>query len=166
VIQVISESQSEVVLKENGRSRFTIDLQAALKSPVKTEAEVKERTGRQDKPVRLDALEMVWKEFAEMRKTQVAEYHLLNREFVFQNNLITLPLSNSIEELLLANIKIHLTTHLRDKLENSAITVIGTLQEITSKKPIYTNKEKFDHLAEKNPSLIELKNRLGLDTDY
>ena len=35
-----------------------------------------------------------------------------------------------------------------------------------SKKIAYTNKEKFEHLAEKNPLLKELKEKLGLDPDF
>jgi hypothetical protein len=101
-----------------------------------------------------------------LRKNQVAEYQLLKQDFVFQDNAIIIPLSNAIEEPLLQNIRVQLTTYLRDKLNNSAISVIGVLHEMGSKKAIYTNKEKFDHLAEKNPMLRELKERLGLDTDY
>jgi len=40
------------------------------------------------------------------------------------------------------------------------------MQEFETKKIAYTNKEKFDHLAEKNPALRELKERLGLDADF
>jgi DNA polymerase-3 subunit gamma/tau len=31
---------------------------------------------------------------------------------------------------------------------------------------MYTPREKFEYLMEKNPALKELKDRLGLDTDY
>jgi hypothetical protein len=111
-------------------------------------------------------LAQVWEEFALLRKGQVAEYQLLKRGFTFVNSLITIPLSNPIEEQLLQNIRVQLTSYLRDKLNNSSISVIGVLEEIGSKKVVYTNKEKFDHLADKNPMLRELKERLGLDTDY
>lgn len=91
---------------------------------------------------------------------------MLKREFSFQDPLVTIPLSNPIEEPLLQHIRVELTSYLRDKLGNSTISVVGVLQEIGTKKVMYTNKEKFDHLAEKNPMLRELKERLGLDTDY
>ncbi len=79
---------------------------------------------------------------------------------------ITIPLTNPVEEPLLQNIRTQLTAYLRDKLNNNSISVIGLMQEFETKKVAYTNKEKFDHLAEKNPSLRELKERLGLDTDF
>ncbi len=33
-------------------------------------------------------------------------------------------------------------------------------------RKLFTTKEKFDHLAEKNPVLKEMKDRLGLDPDF
>jgi hypothetical protein len=43
---------------------------------------------------------------------------------------------------------------------------MGELNVTDEKKVIYTNRDKFDHLAEKNPKLKELKERLGLDTEF
>jgi DNA polymerase-3 subunit gamma/tau len=75
-------------------------------------------------------------------------------------------LANLVEEPLLQGIRTQLTAYLRDKLNNSNINVIGVMQAFETKRVAYTNKEKFDFLAEKNPILLELKERLGLDTDY
>jgi DNA polymerase-3 subunit gamma/tau len=75
-------------------------------------------------------------------------------------------LANLVEEPLLQGIRTQLTAYLRDKLNNSNINVFGVMQAIETKRVAYTNKEKFDYLAEKNPILLELKERLGLDTDY
>ncbi|HEY0743241.1 MAG TPA: hypothetical protein VGD40_17355, partial [Chryseosolibacter sp.] len=55
---------------------------------------------------------------------------------------------------------------LREKLRNSNIQVTGVLTQSDDKKIIYTNRDKFDYLADKNPILKELKDRLGLDTDF
>ena len=55
---------------------------------------------------------------------------------------------------------------LREKLKNNEITVVTRMEENGNKKMIYTSKEKFEHLAEKNPYLNELKDRLGLDWDF
>ena len=81
-------------------------------------------------------------------------------------NKITIQLANLVEEPLLQGIRTQLTAYLRDKLNNSNINVFGVMQAIETKRVAYTNKEKFDYLAEKNPILLELKERLGLDTDY
>jgi DNA polymerase-3 subunit gamma/tau len=119
-----------------------------------------------DKPLELSTLKKAWDEFAELRKNQLAEYQLLRREFILQENKVIIPLNNSIEEPLLQGLRTSLITYLRDKLSNSSLLVIGVLQEFESKRPIYTNKEKFEHLAEKNPILKELQERFGLDPDF
>lgn len=111
-------------------------------------------------------LKQVWNEFAEQRKNQVGEYHLLKQDFEFQDNLVTIHLSNHVEEPLLQAIKGPLTEYLREKLGNSKINITSEVKAVQSRKIAYTNKEKFDHLAEKNPILLELKERLGLDTDF
>lgn len=62
--------------------------------------------------------------------------------------------------------KVELTAFLREKLKNTSLQVTGELSASEDKKVIYTNREKFDYLADKNPILKELKDRLGLDTDF
>jgi len=68
--------------------------------------------------------------------------------------------------MMLINIKSELAGFLREKLKNSTIVVVGELKEQEDRKVIYTNREKFDYLVNKNPMLKELKDRLGLDTDF
>jgi hypothetical protein len=75
-------------------------------------------------------------------------------------------LLSPVHETMLNNIKVEMTAFLRDKLKNSSIQVTGELIGSEDRKVIYTNREKFDYLAEKNPVLKELKDRLGLDTDF
>jgi hypothetical protein len=75
-------------------------------------------------------------------------------------------LLSPVHETMLNNIKSELSAFLREKLQNSTISVMGELIGADEKKVIYTNREKFDYLAEKNPLLKELKDRLGLDTDF
>jgi len=117
-------------------------------------------------PVQLSDLKKVWTAFAELSKSNISHYHLLNRDFEFNGSLITLHLTNPIEEPLLDTLKPQLITFLRDQLGNSTIAVTGVMKEMSTKKVVYTNKEKFDHLAEKNPMLLELRDRLGLDPDF
>jgi hypothetical protein len=165
------KSEVSVPPKENGRTKSTLNLQNIFKNSPKTEDKKPEETAStitsaEEKPVRKDKLQKAWDEFAEQRKNQAGEYHILKREFELNDNKITIPLTNPVEEPLLQSIRTQLTAYLRDKLNNNTISVIGVMQEFETKKVAYTNKEKFDHLAEKNPSLRELKERLGLDTDF
>lgn len=59
-----------------------------------------------------------------------------------------------------------LITYLKSSLNNRHIKLETELKEDEQSKVPYTNKEKFDFMAEKKPILNELRNRLGLDTDF
>lgn len=108
----------------------------------------------------------MWEVFALQRKDQLAEYHLLKQPFDFDGLQITIHLSNPVEEPLLQNLKPILTDYLRSQLSNRNITITSVLKEWEGDKIAYTNKEKFDHLLNKNPILKELKVRLGLDPEF
>ncbi|HNP06491.1 MAG TPA: hypothetical protein PKN99_02640 [Cyclobacteriaceae bacterium] len=71
-----------------------------------------------------------------------------------------------MEEPLLQTIRNPLIEFLRERLKNRSINVTSQIREIQAQKIAYTNKEKFDKLAEQNPLLKELKQRLDLDTDF
>lgn len=111
-------------------------------------------------------LREVWNSFADQRKKFQAEYQMLSQPYQLQDNIITVELLSPVHETMLNNIKIELTAFLREGLKNNSIQVTGQLYTGEEKKVIYTNREKFDYLVEKNPMLRELKDRLGLDTDF
>lgn len=82
------------------------------------------------------------------------------------NNTITLKLTNSVKEVILDKFRSDLVHYLKSKLNNGGLRLVTQLLEEDAKKMIYTNKEKFNHLAEKKPILNELRDRLGLDPDF
>lgn len=104
--------------------------------------------------------------FAEKKKTYQAEYHLLTQPFMLNGNTVTLPLHHPVQETLLHNLRGDLMTFLREQLSNQSIQVIGEMSTVEEKEMLYTNREKFEFLVKKNPALMELKDRLGLDTDF
>jgi len=121
---------------------------------------------KENKPVKESELIRVWNEFAELRKTQVAEYHLLKQAFTFSNNVISLTLTNPVEEPLLHTIKSDLLTYLRDNLNNDLIQLDYHFTQFETKRVAYTNKEKFEALVQKNPSLKKLQEKFGLDPEF
>jgi DNA polymerase III subunit gamma/tau len=150
------------------KTKSTINLQSLL-SNKGVEAEVKSKPESSEKlktrKLTLAEVQTAWNQYAESRKHQVAEYNVLLKEFTLEGNSILLQLANPVEEPLLADMKMNILTFLREKLD-CEISLESVMLKSASKKVIYTNKEKFDHLAGKNPALHELKERLGLDTDY
>jgi len=119
-----------------------------------------------DQPVKMKDLMAAWSAFAELRKDQVAEYQFLKREIRFEHPRISVLITNPVEDHLLDNFRGEFTQYLREKLKNSQLTIQSVLQESSGNKVIYTSKDKFDHLAGKNPHLLALKERLGLDWDF
>ena len=112
-------------------------------------------------------LHETWNAYAEQRKKFQAEYQMLTQPYRIAENVIIVELLSPVHETMLNNIKGELTGFLRERLKNNTLQVTGQLPtEGDEKKTIYTNREKFDFLAEKNPMLKELRDRLGLDTDF
>jgi DNA polymerase III subunit gamma/tau len=154
--------------KEPARSKTTLNLGTILK-PKSSSQDVKEEpkvVETIDRAINGEELKQAWNEYAEQRKDQVAEYYLLKRGFDKNGTMLTISLTNPIEEPLLQGMKTNLVTYLRERLNNSSIQVTGILKEATSTRMAYTNKEKFDSMAQKNPLLHTLKEKFGLDPDF
>lgn len=117
-------------------------------------------------PFTYEQLLAAWNEFAEQRKQFPAESQMLAQPFELNQYVVTLHIYNPVQESMLVNIKTELANFLRDKLKNTSINVVGKLQEVEERKKLYSQREKFDFLVAKNPLLKEMKDRLGLDTDY
>lgn len=149
------------------KSKTTLNLGNLLKPPIpKVSTEEKAIEFTNDGSVNIEQLRESWTRYAEFHKNNVAEYHLLNRGFELEGNMITIHLNNAIEEPLLQSIKIDLVTYLRDRLKNNNLLLSTKLKEVISTKMAYTNKEKFEAMVEKNPLLIQLKDKFGLDPDF
>jgi DNA polymerase-3 subunit gamma/tau len=146
----------------------TVQLSGLLKTQVKTDTTSIGNLTETilNEPFTPEALHDAWMAFAEQRKKLQAEFQMLSQPYDLKGNHVTIQLLSPVHETMLNNIRLELTAFLREKLRNSAIQVSGQLPTGDEKKVIYTNREKFDFLADKNPMLKELKDRLGLDTDF
>jgi len=111
-----------------------------------------------------DQLQQQWQAFAATRQSPT-ELLILNRGFELQKDTILLKLENQIQLTQLGEFKYELLEFLRKQLKNSQIQLQGEVVEQQKKRMVYTNREKFEYLAEKNPLLNDLKNQLGLDMD-
>ncbi|HOX83292.1 MAG TPA: hypothetical protein PLS08_09690 [Chryseolinea sp.] len=91
---------------------------------------------------------------------------MLSQPIELKETQVVVHLLNPVQETMLTGLKSELTTYLREKLKNNSINLTGELREMDQKKMKYTDRDKFDFLLEKNPLLKEMKDRLGLDTDF
>ena len=76
---------------------------------------------------------------------------------------ITYALPNKIMEEQFSGIRAQLMQYLRINLNNYNIQLKTIVVVTEKKKYIYSPQEKFQKLAESNPSVITLKNTFGLD---
>ncbi len=119
-----------------------------------------------DDPFSEDQLREVWNTYAEQRRKLPAEFQMLSQPYRLEGKIVIVDLMSPVHETMLNAIKTDLTAFLREKLRNNNVQVRGEVHTGEQKKAIYTNREKFDFLAGKNPVLKELRDRLGLDTDF
>ena len=115
-----------------------------------------------------DDLKKIWDDYVEELKeagkdTQVS---VLSQNYSLnEDHSIDLQLTNTIQIDILEEFRSDFVAMLREKLNNYSIRINPVLKEGKKEKMLYTNKDKFDYLAGKNPSLTNLQKELGLDPE-
>lgn len=144
-----------------------------LKDPssIKSEKEKNEEkvvvTGAERNPFTQEDLIKYWVEYAEIVKIQ----HKMNLVSVLENHTpilkegyrIELPVENKLQENELIHEKIDLLNFLRTKLLNFQISLESVITEIKEGKKLYTSKDKYQHMAEKNPALDDFRRVFNLE---
>jgi DNA polymerase III subunit gamma/tau len=136
----------------------------------KTEAPEKQAISLNN-PFTLEHLQIKWDEFLKVLETQkrYGEMVWLQQSLSLNGTVILLTVDNDLQKKMIIEdgLQDELVIYLREKLQNNEIKLQIEIAELKSdEKRIYTQAEKFNHLAEKNPNLVLLKNALGLDYDY
>lgn len=153
-------SRPSKTIKLSGLTSAPAPVQDQFNAPVAPEKKT------ENKVFTPDELKVAWLNFAETRKIYQAEYQLLQQPVELQGTKVILQFHNPVQETLLNSLRSDITAYLREELGNSSIQVTGELKTPDDKPLLYTNREKFEHLVKKNPVLQELKEKLGLDTDF
>jgi DNA polymerase-3 subunit gamma/tau len=109
-----------------------------------------------------DAAQQALVAFANERDNETLKV-MLKREFVLEGTTFKLQLDNQIQMETLVQLKQELATFLRQSLRNASIQIASEIVESTSERRPYTAQEKFEYLANKNPALLELRDKLGLE---
>jgi DNA polymerase-3 subunit gamma/tau len=132
------------------------------------EVELDLRPGHQ-KEINPEELRAAWFAFAQRKQKEgkVSEFMILNRNFELQNGTeIHLKVDNPVQVEQFSDVKAELLGELRRKVQNNKLNVIVEFTELVGAKRLYTSIDKYNFLAEQYPVLKELKQRLGLDTDF
>ncbi|MCC9136790.1 DNA polymerase III subunit gamma/tau [Pontibacter silvestris] len=146
------------------------DLQQQAQAPVveTVEEEDENATYGTVLPVDQARLKAVWYNILRRKKDEnMMEYTLLNRQYhINEQNEITLHVENPVLVDQFTSVRPALLAELKQQLNNRNIKLKVEVMEVQDEKKLYTSQDKFNYLAEKYPLLVDLKQRLGLDTDF
>jgi DNA polymerase-3 subunit gamma/tau len=113
-----------------------------------------------------DQLAKAWQDFSDtLKETNQRLYSMLTSQppALKDNFVVEFCLSNQLLEDEIQKIKFSLVNFLRTKLLNSKVELQTIVSESQQSQRFYTDKEKFDHMAQKNPNLLKFKQQFGLD---
>jgi DNA polymerase III subunit gamma/tau len=140
----------------------------ALESAVNYELTDEEKALRPADMFTIPQMEKVWDEYSETLETEIPYLFtaLKNRRPILRENfLIEFCVDNKLLEEALEQKRNELLQYLMIHLNNYKIK----LQTFVSEHPIeskpYTTREKFTRMAEKNPTLLDLRESLDLELD-
>ena len=103
--------------------------------------------------------------FMEKIKEKKSEIAILKKEIKFEGKNVIFQLDNELEGSIFDDLKNKLKFFLKETFnENIELNKEVKIQE--KSRTIYTNKDKYEYLSKKNKSLIDLKNKLGLDYEF
>jgi DNA polymerase-3 subunit gamma/tau len=107
----------------------------------------------------------LWKVYTQKAKDadKIHLFTLMNNDPIINGTEITVLVENLALESTLQDEKVDLLNFLRSALKNYDLQITTKKAENNTKKRIYTNKDKYAYMVEKNPQLEELRKRFNLD---
>jgi len=110
-----------------------------------------------------------WEEYFEKKKESLADFEVMilrKKPILKEGNVLEISIKNGLEINVLKKLEEDLINFLRSELHNYKITITHVQAEEKPEENLYTDMDKFNDMAKRNPVLLELKDRLGLDSEY
>lgn len=125
----------------------------------------------QNEPFTFEELHFVWTQIAQGFKQGnfINKYVMMNREISLVDSIIHIKVEGEVQmQQFNDSLKLELLSTIREKLKNDAIDISldPMAGEVSDKKMIYTQSDKYDFLSKKHPILVEMKQRMGLDHEF
>ena len=125
----------------------------------------------QNEPFTFEELHFVWTQIALGFKQGnfINKYVMMNREISLVDSIIHIKVEGEVQmQQFNDSLKLELLGTLREKLKNDTIDISLDLiaGDVSDKKMIYTQSDKYDFLSQKHPILVEMKQRMGLDHEF
>jgi DNA polymerase III subunit gamma/tau len=116
-------------------------------------------------PFTMDDFMAKWKRFCYELKEQGREniFTALTKHAPSANGFaVSLVLENKVQEDYANSVKLDILDFLRKELNNYSITIDFIVEKSTAEKIAYTGREKFEKMAQTNPHIITLQQKLKL----
>jgi DNA polymerase-3 subunit gamma/tau len=117
----------------------------------------------------MDSFLKYWTDYAAKLKAEskhnVLSAFNVNTPVMLRPYVFEIIVGNKVQESLFFNEKPYILNFLRSSLKNFDIELNVRIDEMVVIKKPYTNQEKYQYMAAKNPQLAELKKRFNLDFD-
>jgi DNA polymerase-3 subunit gamma/tau len=121
------------------------------------------------KSLKVEDVEEAWKEFAEkiaQGQPNLMSTLLSSKPYLGDGFEVKFEVKNSLQEKEIDLVKGEMALFLRERLNNRFIRIkIEINLDVENVRP-YRPEEIFKHMAEKNPAIIKLRQRFGLEPDY
>ena len=171
----VKEPVSQVYTKRIISGTTSINTSSAAKAEVKpteveSESTIAERKAAQ-KNFTQEELETAWKksvqQLQQQNKLSSFAYTALTKSnpVLKENFIIELEIDNEAAGKALDVEKLDFLELLRKELQNTEIQLTTPVNYVADIKKLYTQREKFLHMAEKNPSINKLRQQLDLEID-
>lgn len=107
----------------------------------------------------------LWNSYKQKAKDddKIQLYTLMSNDPIINGTQITVLVENLALDAILQTEKVELLNFLRSALKNFDLQIESKKSDILKKERIYTNKDKYAYLVNKNPQLEEMRRRFNLD---
>ena len=122
-------------------------------------------SGNEKEPFTEEEFLNYWKIYTQKAKDtdKIHLFTLMNNDPILNGTEITVQVENLALESVLQDEKVEILNFLRSNLKNFDLQIVTKKAENLGTKRIYTNKDKYTYLLDKNPQIEELRRRFNLD---
>jgi len=161
--------ESSLVLKVDQTPKNTPSLKIELpEEPEKTE-KTEDKTELPEESFTEAVLFEKWDEYFEKKKGILADHEamiLRKKPVLKEHHVLEISIKNGVEINVFKKLEEELVSYLKKELCNNKISIRHVQAEKEEEENLYTDVDKFNDMAKRNPVLLKLKDRLGLDPDY
>jgi len=153
------------------QAQASLSIKSVLKGETANNQEKEEEKDyikREEKYTENEALE-VYKNFVDnLEKTEIRIYSILNKNKVeLKDNNLTfeIPTTSTTQQTAIEEQRLEILDYLKNNLKNDYIklNIVTRITEIKEENKLYTQRDKYDFLNEKNNNLDKLRTEFNLD---